>query len=305
MVIGANWLKLSLRTREPARTRFLAAQLDATAADLFMTILRDDITKEQLIALFRKAFLGHEAKLDRVAAFARQDPGFDPAAEMSMERAMGWSYRIASGRGVNGRPAEEDRAAMAKAGLAEAEIASVGECLDAMQRSGALAPSQAQIREIIEEIGALPTAGNVARAEPIYLRALGEALLRTRDRFVSDALPYEDLIAGLGAEGCEVNSEKRAAEPIATMADSITAPPVPRPIPSSGPPPAPFSAPASAPIVTIEAVGARLIVEKRQDGEWDDKTCRQAEFIFTLFGRFLREEHGLADLTGLRACLIG
>lgn len=185
---------------------------------------------------------------------------------------------------------------MAKAGLAEAEIAGVGACLDAMQRSGALAPSQARIREIIEDVGALPTPGNVARAEPIYLRALGEALLRTRDRFVSDALPYEDLIADLGTEVSEVDAERRCAEPIVTMADPITVPSVPLPIVSSASP----LAPSSASTLTIEAIGAKLIAEKRQDREWDDKTCRQAEFIFTLFGRFLREEHGLSDLAGLR-----
>ncbi|UMY16781.1 hypothetical protein MMB17_19235 [Methylobacterium organophilum] len=71
LATGANWLKLSLRTREPVRARFLAAQLDATAADLFTTILPDAITKEQLATLFRKALLGHEAKLDRIAAFSR------------------------------------------------------------------------------------------------------------------------------------------------------------------------------------------------------------------------------------------
>lgn len=296
LATGANWLKLSLRTREPVRARFLAAQLDATAAELFMTTLPDAITKEQLATLFRKALLGHEAKLDRVAAFARQEPDFDPAAEMAAEQAMGWSYRVASSRGVNGRLTEDDRAAMAKAGLAEAEIACVGDCLDAMRRSGALAPSQARIREIVEEIGALPTPGNVARAEPIYLRALGEALLRTRDRFVSDALPYGDLMADLGTEACEVGSEQRVADPIATAMAPITVPSVPPSIASSAPP----LAPTSAPTLTIETIGAKLIAEKRQDREWDDKTCRQAEFIFTLFGRFLREEHGLTDLAGLR-----
>ncbi|TXM96331.1 tyrosine-type recombinase/integrase [Methylobacterium sp. WL103] len=300
LATGANWLKLSLRTREPVRARFLAAQLDATAADLFMTTMPDAITKEQLATLFRKAFLGHEAKLDRVAAFARQEPGFDPVAEMASERAMGWSYRVASVKGVNGRLGEDDHAAMAKAGLAEIEIAGVEECLDTMQRSGALAPSKARIREIIEDVGALPTPGNVARAEPIYLRALGEALLRTRDRFVSDALPYDDLIAALGTEACKVESERRVAEPFAAVADPITVPSVPQPIASSAPPLAPNSAPAGASTVTINAIGVKLIAEKRQDGEWDDKTCRQAEFIFTLFGRFLREEHGLTDLAGLR-----
>ncbi|UMY16780.1 hypothetical protein MMB17_19230 [Methylobacterium organophilum] len=146
---------------------------------------------------------------------------------MAAEQAMGWSYRVASSRGVNGRLTEDDRAAMAKAGLAEAEIAGVGDCLDAMQKSGALAPSQARICEIVEEIGALPTPGNVARAEPICLRALGEALLRTCDRFVSDALPYEDLMADLGTEAGENESERPVVEPIVAVADPITAPSVP------------------------------------------------------------------------------
>lgn len=302
LAIGAIWLKLSLRTREPVRARFLAAQLDATAADLFMTTALDAITKEQLATLFRKAFLGHEAKLDRIAAFARQEPGFDPATEAATERAMGWSYRIASARGVGGRLAEDDRVAMAKAGLGEAEIAEVGGCLVAMQRSGALKPSGARIREIVEEVGALPTAGNVACAEPIYLRALGEALLRTSDRFVSDALPYDDLVAGIATNVPEMRPDSRTAASVVTDAQPTTAATVSETISST--PLVSSVAPSSTPVgdaaATIEAIGARLIAEKRQDREWDDKTCRQAEFIFTLFGRFLREEHGLSDLFGLR-----
>ena len=106
-----------------------------------MTTAPDAITKEQLSALFQKAFAGHGAKLDRVAAFDRQEKGLDPRAEMVADRAAGWSYRVASTKGVHGRVGDDDRAAMAAAGLAEAEIASIGGCLDAMQRSLSSAPS--------------------------------------------------------------------------------------------------------------------------------------------------------------------
>lgn len=214
LAIGANWLKLSLRTREPVRARFLAAQLDATAADLFMTTAPDAITKQQLSALFQKAFAGHGAKLDRVAAFDRQEKGFDARAEITADRAVGWSYRVASTKGVHGRIGDDDRDAMAKAGLAASEIAVVGDCLDAMQRSGALAPSRARIGELVEEVGALPSPGNLAQAEPIYLRALGEALLRTTDRYVADALPFEALMGGMAPTSSRARSRAMKPAPI-------------------------------------------------------------------------------------------
>ena len=179
LALRANCLKLSLKTSEPDRARFLAAQLDAIAAEFFMSPASETLTKEQLATLFQTALLSHAAKLDRVAAFSRQEPGFDPEIEVAAERAMGWSYRVASSKGVHGRIGDDDRAAMTKAGLCETEIAGVGEALDTMQKSGALAPSRARIGELVEEVGALPSPANLARAEPIYLRALGEALLRT------------------------------------------------------------------------------------------------------------------------------
>ena len=97
-----------------------------------------------------------------------------------------------------------------------------------------------------------------------------------------------------------MGSERRVAGSIAAVATPISVPSVSQPIASSAAPLAPRSPPICASAATIEAIGAKLIVEKRQDGEWDEKTCRQAEFIFTLFDRFLREEHGLTDLAGLR-----
>jgi len=44
-------------------------------------------------------------------------------------------------------------------------------------------------------VGAEPNGANVARVEPIYLRALGEALLRTADRYQRDPLPFDELVA--------------------------------------------------------------------------------------------------------------
>src|SRR5690606_25280218 len=42
---------------------------------------------------------------------------------------------------------------------------------------------------------------------------------------------------------------------------------------------------------------ARQFADNRlQDKEWDDKSCRQARFIFKLFARYMQEMHGLDDL---------
>lgn len=50
----------------------------------------------------------------------------------------------------------------------------------------------------------------------------------------------------------------------------------------------------------IGSVAQALENKRVQDNEWDDKTARQARFIFDLLGRYIEEVFGITDLSVLR-----
>lgn len=294
---GLSHLRMSLRTREPRQARFLAAQMDAAAEDFLMSVDPSAITKEQLTELFRKAFESHSRKLALLADFGRQDPAIDPTLEAEDEQAMGWAYRILAKKGVGARIGEGENALMRSAGLTEHAIGSVATTLAEMQQDGRARPSQFKIGDLIASVGAEPSGANLARAEPVYLRALGEALLRTADRYANDPLPFGDLVAEItglaAAPQTPVSPAVSVVEPPEATAPALvdvrpTAPD------SSVPPPGPEVDDS------VATIGARLVKDNRQDKVWDEKSCRQAEMIFDLFDRFMREECRITGLSQLK-----
>jgi len=140
---GLTHLKLSLRTREPRQARFLAAQMDAAAEDLFMSLDPRAITREQLTELFRKVFETHSRKLALLADFGRQDPTIDPVLESADELAMGWAYRILARKGQGARIGPDETALMRNAGMTEPAIESVALALTSLQRDG---PASSKVR---------------------------------------------------------------------------------------------------------------------------------------------------------------
>lgn len=304
---GLTHLKVSLRTREPRQARFLAAQMDAAAEDFFMSADSHTITKEQLIELFRKAFEGHSRKLALMANFGRQDPTIDPATEAEDEQAMGWAYRILARQGQGARIGADEAAYMRGTGLTEQAITAVTRILADMRRDGRSRPSQFKIRDLIASVGAEPSGPNRARAEPVYLRALGEALLRTADRYGSDPLPFDELVAEIAGPAAAPQAPTpptapAAEPPAATGASTVkTSAAATGGMPDVPAPPSP-SIPLSSLEVddTVASIGTRLVQDNRQDRVWDEKSCRQAEMIFDLFDRFLREECRIIGLSQLK-----
>ncbi|WP_046864973.1 DUF6538 domain-containing protein [Microvirga massiliensis] len=132
-LLGRSHLKLSLRTKEPARARFLAAHLDATSENLFMSANLAGITKEQL------------------ADFGRQEPDFDSDVEAAGERAMGLAPRLLAGRGLSASLSVADRGFLLQQGHDAATVRAVEQVL---QASGQAKPSQVWLRELVE--GAAP-----------------------------------------------------------------------------------------------------------------------------------------------------
>ncbi len=304
---GLTHLKISLRTREPRHARFLAAQMDAAAEDLFMSVDPHVITKEQLTALFRKAFESHARKLALLADFGRQDPAIDPGLEAADEQAMGWAYRILARKGLGARIGADETALMRSAGLTEHALESVATALAGLQRDGRARPAPLKIRDLIASVGAEPSSANMARAEPVYLRALGEALLRTADRYGSDPLPFDDLVAEITAPAVPPRTQVSPAvsgepTPAATASAITEAPPAATGGGPAASAPTGSSTPLAAPVIddSVATIGARLVQDNRQDRVWDEKSCRQAEMIFDLFDRFMREECHITGLSQLR-----
>ncbi len=303
--IGLTHVKLSLRTKEAQAARYLGACLNAKAADLLMTQL-PSMTREQLETIFRSTFEQHSRKLAVLADLSRTEERFSPIADSAEEEAMGRAYCLFAKKGPSATINDQDRRRYREKGLSDDAIRHVEVAVDRMRSSGDAQPSAFRLIEAIEAAGAEVTAGTKAAAQPIYLRALGEALLRTKDRYEDDPLEFDALIAshkqsiqvqeeedrvvsGSGPAQGDKGSVSRGSDGGCCSAESTPA------IPAS-----PAASVPAGEAQTVEAVGAKLITMKLADGVWDGKTARQAEMIFNLFERFLEEEARVVSLTDLR-----
>lgn len=132
LATGRTCIKSSLQTKEPVRARLPAAQLDAPASHLFMSLPGNANTREQLGQVFKRALVEHQAKLSRYAAFARQEEHFDPTAERAIEFARRWAYWIIATKGPAAHIARSDEARLRQQGLEDEAIGTIRACLLAM-----------------------------------------------------------------------------------------------------------------------------------------------------------------------------
>ncbi|MEF2553130.1 DUF6538 domain-containing protein [Aurantimonas sp. A2-1-M11] len=303
--IGLTHVKLSLRTKEAQAARYLGACLNAKAADLLMTQL-PSMTREQLETIFRSTFEQHSRKLALLADFSRTEDGFSADVDIAEEVAMGRAYCLFAKKGPSATINDQDRRRYREKGMSEDAMRHVEVAVDRMKRTGEAQPSGFRLAKAIEAAGAEVTAGTRVAAQPIYLRALGEALLRTKDRYEDDPLDFDGLIASLtavthGQEGegrilAKTGPVHRDKDSVSqgdgkghSSADNAPAGPV-----------FPAVSMSSGEAQTVQAVGAKLIATKQADKLWDIKTARQANMIFDLFERFLKEEARVLALSDIR-----
>jgi hypothetical protein len=226
------------------------------ASHLFMSLHGNAVTKDQLGQVFKRAFIEHQAKLSRIAAFARQEDRFDPTAEMAVELARGWAYRIIATKGPAAHIARSDEVTLRQQGLDDEAIATIRACLLEMRDRGDATPSVARLTALLETVGVEPTPGNLAQAEPAYMRALGEASLRASERY-EDPLPYEHLVEEA------INLANAAPTPREADAPDVDPGPTP-PVPPANP--APTTPPSQAGLDDrVSAMGETLIANKAQD----------------------------------------
>lgn len=147
----------------------------------------------------------------------------------------------------------------------------------------------------IESVDGQPSAANIARAQPIYLRALSEALLRTEARYGAHpdlGLDFDTLVD----ETLEPYETPKPATP------NVGAAPTPAEPALEGHPVGQPTLPDGAVDNQggeITTLATTLQLKQLQDNSWDDKTARQARFIYTLFARFMEEEFRVTALANV------
>lgn len=280
--VGRSHIRLCLRTKEPSEARFLAYQLDATAEEVFMTA-SGKITNEQLKMVFATAFQEHRDKLTLLADIKRADGLYDPERDARESRTAGLAFRHLSRFGEESPFDAKARDSLIEDGASADEISHVGDEIEKMRHQRLANGSVHRLRQLLEQNMVETSAINIAAARPIYLRALGDALLDFAAASGTDRLPFDAIIAQLQKSGPDLlpDSNDRNSE-------HETAPDAPERAAEN-------QAEENRPARVLD-IGEKLVRRKIKDSQWDEKTVRQARSIFDLFSRFLIEKTGTDDL---------
>jgi integrase len=294
--LSLSSIRLNLGTKDVGVARRLVAALDAFAMEVFMTMPVDLLTKEQLTALFKNVLHERMARLGSLADLERQRPSEAFENIIRDEEAMGEAFKILSKEGAGATVSARRREELTAQGRDDKFIDAVPGQLEVMRKAdGSLNISQEKLSEYIKEVEGTPNPSNIAKAQPVYLRAVAEALLKAADRYAVDGVPeveYDALVA-------EVTSRDAALAPQADLPDHFSMSNIP--ISSAN-----QQVDAAVHVPTVEpprgdilSLAHQLKHQRVQDGSWDEKTGRQALYIFNLFARFLKEEWNLTFIEAL------
>ena len=244
------------------------------------------LTRSQIETMLHAIVDRHLTKLDRVAFAAKSSPEFDLGQARVDDKRAFWVYALLEAQGVAAVVRAEDRQRMTEHGLSEADIEAVQDHL-VMLRINELIPTKQHIlRTMIEGVAAIPTAMNIAVAQGTYLRGMKLALaehdrryggMRVEDRGLVDRLilakndPWQPASPSLGAV------VDRLADPPAVTPSSVL----------------------QTPMADFLQFAERLAQQQIADGNWDEKTQRQAESISKLFTKFMVQDQRVEDLNAL------
>lgn len=278
-------VKVNLRTKDVAVARRLVPPLDARAMEVFVD-KRAEISREQLGSLFKSVLVEHQQKLGLLADIERANPTAKRAEWLETELAQGVAYKLLSEQGVQARVDEDERRRLLDEGRDADFIAKVTDHIARLHEGDGIKISRQRLARHIENTGAEVNAVSLTRAQPVYLRALGEALLSAELRYGNRPVAELDF-ARLMEEargGPSPTPAPTAATANKDLATRDVAAVRPKPQGRAG---------------GIAVVAMALESKRVQDGEWDEKTARQAKFIFDLFGRYMAEVFGIADLSSV------
>jgi integrase len=231
---AARWVTLSLRTKELARARFLAAQLNAVAEDIFRSLPM--LSQDQQNEIFRAVLLKHSNKLAHIVAAESADADFDRRESLAMDQRWHWAYHLLAARGSKANVDESAAEQMRTDGLSERDIYCVGEQLRMLRDNNMVPVAPAKIESLLGEVKAAPTEVNAAAAQQLYFRAMAEACAisfrRQREGHFDDSARAQAIVL----------REAQTPSAAATAAPAAAAPASPLPLPPQAPPAAAVAA---------------------------------------------------------------
>jgi integrase len=270
------------------------------------------MTREQLVQLFRTVHDQHRLKLALLANAERASPTSRREDLLAMELARGEAYLLLSQQGADAHVGPDVQRRLVEKGFDTDGIVRVIEQLEDLRDEHGVKLSMGRLKARIAETGASPSAVNIAAGQPVYLRALAEALLSAAERYGSepkDALDFAELLQDplpTSTGPVDLPPPTSARTPTAIQAEAQTRTEPGNDLPDG-------RVPVIAQDLIDRKLGSREDEVQRaraQGGDeiearalapgWDDKTIRQANYIFELFDRFLREEYNFNDLSRLR-----
>lgn len=283
-------LSISLRTTNRMTARHLATRLNLILDDVAMLPDGADpyLSRSQIETMLHAVVERHLVKLDRVAFAAKNSLEFDPEQARAADRRAFWTYALLDAQGVTAVVRTADRKRMTDDGLSEADIESVQSHL-AMLRINELIPTKHHIlQSLIEDVGASPTAMNMAAAQGTYFRGMKLALAESDRRYGGKRIEDEGLVDRL-VLAKDHSPKPKAPSPIM---DAVETPL--NLLPTTEPPGIRQS------VTDLLQFTDRLAQQQVADGNWDAKTQRQAESISKLFVKFMFQDQRIHDLSALR-----
>jgi integrase len=295
-----NWfhkrhLFLSLRTADPIYARRLVVLLDAKLEEIVTAFEQSamHLTPPQVDGLLRDVVTTHLHKLERLAAAAKSFPEFDAARAERDDRRAAWSYRLLHAQGTSAvvRPLDEQQ--MSADGMTAVDIAAVQDHL-AMLRINNLVPTRHGIlQNLLDASGAPANAMNLATAQDVYFRGMWMALSQSERRYGGHVVEADDFME-------QVFRDRVRPAPAVPDAGYVVQS---RPEAAAVPDQAQSTASPDRHAVDDRFKSmADLLIKKRwlKEKRWTTKSKDQAEQIFTLMTRFMKEERTIENMCDLR-----
>jgi hypothetical protein len=294
-----NWfhkrhLFLSLRTADPTFARRLVVLLDAKLEEIVTAFEQSamHLTPPQVDGLLRDVVTTHLSKLERLSAAAKSFPEFDAAQAKRDDLRAAWSYRLLHAQGFAAVVQPPDEAQMSADGMTTADIAAVQDHL-AMLRINELVPTrQGILQKLLDASGAPATAMNLATAQDIYFRGMWMALSQSERRYGGHIVEADDFIEQVfkdrvrPAPGRADAGDATRSRPAAAADQATETPPPDRHVVDD----------------RFKSMADLLIKKRLKEKRWTTKSKNQAEQIFTLMTRFMKEERSIENIPACASC---
>uniref|UniRef100_Q07SQ5 Phage integrase family protein n=1 Tax=Rhodopseudomonas palustris (strain BisA53) TaxID=316055 RepID=Q07SQ5_RHOP5 len=278
-------IAVSLRTREPATARMIAARLTLRSEQILSQESSNMLSKQQAKSLLTAAVSDHLHKLNRLAAMELAE-GIDADDGRRLDLITGWALRLKAARGDRAVVQASDHAAILDSGLQTADFTLIDKTIASLRQQHRTAP-RAKILHMLEDCGASQTPGDVAQAEALLYRGQAAALLAVDHRWSGQYEEDDQLVEHvLAKEAHDVvpletkNVElmpmraEGAPQSLGEQVDAATTPTPAQPVAATGP-------------TSVLELAERLIKEKAKLKEWRQKTQNQVRAVAQLFVKML------------------